>query len=278
MQKNNISNNLSLIFLFLVLLAALSPQLSAAFEKTYLNSIGMEFVLIPAGTFVMGSPEDEKNNDRFGGEVQHEVTLTKTFYMQTTEVTIEQWQRVMGKKLIGRRRGPKDLPVTKVSWKDCQKFIKKLNAIGEGVYRLPTEAEWEYACRAGSKTAYAWGDEIDCSQAMYGNKKKSGTCTHYVKTLKLPAGQPAPVKTYAPNRWGLYDMHGNVWEWCQDWYGAYEMDRKKDPIGQKKGSKRIRRGGSWYSQDYDCRSANRAFAIPSNRIKITGFRVVREAL
>ena len=160
----------------------------------------------------------------------------------------------------------------------AEEFIKKLNARGEGVYRLPTEAEWEYACRAGTKTAFSWGDKIDCDKAMYGNKKKTGTCLEYLGTLKIPAGSPAPVKTFKPNAWGLYDMHGNVWEWVNDWYGDYSKEHAKDPIGPQKSSKRVRRGGSWASQDQNCRSANRNYSHPSNRINITGFRVVREAL
>jgi formylglycine-generating enzyme required for sulfatase activity len=198
--------------------------------------------------------------------------------MQTTEVTVDQWESIMGKKLIGWRRGAGNMPITRVSWKDCQKFIKKLNERGEGVFRLPTEAEWEYACRAGTRTAYSWGEDIDCSKAMYDNEEKTGTCQFYLQSLKISSGKPAPVKTFSPNPWGLYDMHGNVWEWCQDRYGDYNADHVKDPIGPQKGNNRVRRGGSWVSKDYDCRSANRAFSHPSNRINITGFRVVREAL
>jgi len=277
MQNRNISSHALLYLFTLVSLAVLLPQVCPAFEKTYSNSIGMEFALIPAGTFVMGSPESEKGRDGAGGEIQHTVILTQPIYMQTTEVTVEQWERLMGKNLIGLRWGSDNHPITRVSWKDCHKFIKKLNARGDGVYRLPTEAEWEYACRAGSKAAFAWGDEIDCDKAMYGNKKKSGSCLFYLQSLKIPAGGPGPVKTFAPNHWGLYDMHGNVWEWCQDRYGDYNTERVKDPIGPQKGNNRVRRGGSWVSKYYDCRSANRAYSHPSNRINITGFRIVREA-
>ena len=278
MRKISNFNRVSLVALMMVLIIALVPHTSQSAEQTYSNSIGMAFVLIPAGSFVMGSPESEEGRDGGGREIQHKVTLTKPIYMQTTEVTVGQWESIMGKRLIGWRKGPKDHPITRVSWKDCQKFIKKLNAKGEGVYRLPTEAEWEYACRAGSKTAYAWGDAIDCSMAMYGNKKRSGVCIHYLQSLKIKPGGPAPVKTFAPNKWGLFDMHGNVWEWCQDRYGKYDANRLKDPIGTEKGHERVRRGGSWYSKDYDLRSANRAYAHPSNRTDNNGFRLVREAL
>jgi formylglycine-generating enzyme required for sulfatase activity len=278
MPKSNHKYPVPLYLFILFFIVLLLPQMSVAFEKTFVNSAGMEFILIPAGTFVMGSPEDEDGRDGGGREIPHTVTLTKPVYMQSTEVTVEQWEKVMGKKLIGWRRGAGNLPKTRVSWKDCHKFIKKLNARGDGVYRLPTEAEWEYACRAGTTTAFSWGDKIDCDKAMYGNKKKTGICLQYLQTLKLPAGEPAPVKSFKPNPWGLYDMHGNVWEWVQDRYGDYDAKRKKDPIGPSKGNERVRRGGSWSSQWYDLRSANRAFSHPSNRIKITGFRVVREAL
>lgn len=267
-----------LYLLVIVLMAALFPPAGLSSEQTYRNSIGMEFVLIPAGSFAMGSLESEDGRDGGGKEIQHNVTLTKPIYMQVTEVTVDQWESIMGKKLIGWRKGAGNMPITRVSWKDCHKFIKKLNARGEGVYRLPTEAEWEYACRAGTKTAFSWGADIDCDKAVYGNKKKSGICLEYFGSLKIPSGSPAPVKTFAPNPWGIYDMHGNVWEWCQDKYGDYNTERIKDPIGPQKGTNRVRRGGGWASKWYDIRSANRAYSHPSNRLNITGFRVIREAL
>jgi len=152
MPKKSHIGHASLYLLMMVLMIAVLPQAGQSAEQVFRNSTGMAFVLIPTGSFVMGSPEGEKGRDGAGGEIQHTVTLSQPVFMQTTEVTVEQWQSLMGKKFIGRRKGAKDAPVTKVSWKDSQKFIKKLNAKGEGVYRLPTEAEWEYACRAGSRT------------------------------------------------------------------------------------------------------------------------------
>ena len=277
MPNTNAKHRASLYLFLIVLTAALLPRMGLPNEKTLNNSIGMEFVKIPAGSFVMGSPEDEKGRDGSGGEIQHRVTLTKPIYMQTTEVTVKQWRSLMGKKFFGRRKGAESLPVTKVSWKDCQKFIKKLNTKGEGVYRLPTEAEWEYACRAGSDTIYNWGNTIDCDKAMFANKAgKTDRCTVYIKSLNLPTKQPAPVKTYAPNKWGLYDMHGNVWEWCQDWFGRYHGADAVDPKGPPKGTYRVKRGGSWSSTEYSCRSANRALEHPYSRMTHTGFRVVRE--
>jgi len=276
MLKRNNKHPVPLYLLMIVLTAILIPWAGQSAEQTYQNSIGMEFVLIPAGSFVMGSPESEKGRDGAGGEIQHTVTLTQPFLMQTTEVTVTQWQRLMGKKFFGRRKGDKNVPVVKVSWIDSQKFIKKLNAMGEGVYRLPTEAEWEYACRAGSRSAYSWGDKIDCSMAMFANKTgKADTCKLYIESLSLTYKQPAPVKTYAPNRWGLYDMHGNVWEWCQDWFDAYHGADVNDPQGSGKGTHRVKRGGSWSSTAYGCRSANRAGEHPYSRMTNTGFRVVR---
>ena len=173
----------------------------------------------------------------------------------------------MGKSFFRRRKGTENHPVTKVSWFDCEKFINKLNGMNKRRYRLPTEVEWEYACRAGSETAYTWGKEIDCSMAMYGNNSKdSDDCIEYVKSRDFKVDRPAPVKSYPPNVWGLYDMHGNVWEWCMDAY--------VDKSGTEKG--KIRRGGSWFGKGYSCRSANRAWAHPGSRFQTTGFRVIME--
>ena len=276
LKKSRVLNVLSFTIL-IFLIGILFPAQIPAFEKAFRNSINMEFILIPAGTFIMGSPESELNRDAAGREVQHKVTISGPYYMQTTEVTLRQWNAIMGKKLFGKRKGADDMPVVKVSWKDCIKFIKKLNALNEGVYRLPTEAEWEYACRAGSKTAYSWGNKISCNKGMYSNNtNKSDDCISFIQSMKLKNNQPAPVKTYSPNSWGLYDMHGNVWEWCQDLYGDYSTNAVIDPLGPDSGSMRIRRGGSWFFHGYQCRSANRANAHPSSRFRNTGFRLVRE--
>ncbi len=262
--------------LFCCSLAAFTSGLLLAAEKTYRNYLGMEFVLIPAGEFMMGSPPHEPHRSEL--EVQHKVIISQPFYMQTTEVTLKQWRALMGKKLFGRRKGTDDHPVTKVSWYDCQDFIAKLNARNEGVYRLPTEAEWEYACRAGTATAYTWGDKADCSRAMYANNRmKARECIDYVKSRLMTVNQAAPVKSYPPNAWGLYDMHGNVWEWCLDGYiENYDLNDNKDPRGPGSGMARSRRGGSWYKHGYACRSANRAYGHAAAKYKTTGFRVVRE--
>jgi formylglycine-generating enzyme required for sulfatase activity len=244
-------------------------------EKEIKNSLGMAFVLIPAGSFNMGSPPGESRRNR--DEVQHKVTISRPFYMQITEVTLKQWWAVMGKKFFGRRKGRENSPVVKVSWFDCIEFIEKLNQKNEGTYRLPTEAEWEYACRAGATSAYSWGDKIDCSKAMYSNNpKKSDECRGHVKGMGLKVGRPAAVKSYPPNRWGLYDMHGNVWEWCQDFYGAYPKTAVTDPKGPDEGKDRVRRGGSWFKHGWLCRSANRNMGHPASKYNTLGFRVVRE--
>jgi len=277
-MKNTIRRFIKIIWLgaFCLSLVAFASGLLPAADKTYRNSLKMEFVKIPAGEFMMGSPPDEPHRSKL--EVQHKVIISQPFYMQTTEVTLKQWRALMGAKLFGRRKGTDDHPVTKISWYDCQDFIAKLNAHGKGVYRLPTEAEWEYACRAGSTTAYSWGDKADCARAMYGNNDiKARECIDYVKARHKAVNQAAPVKSYPPNDWGLYDMHGNVWEWCLDCYVEdYDLNDNKDPKGAVSGMAHSRRGGSWYKYGYACRSANRAYGHASAKYQTTGFRVVRE--
>ena len=263
------------LFLFFVVVLAFifvpSPVLASG--NVFRNSLDMEFVLIPAGKFIMGSPQDESHRSK--SEVQHPVTISKPFYMQTTEVTLKQWWAVMGKRFFGRRKGTDDMPVTRVSWHDCMKFIKKLNAQKEGVYRLPTEAEWEYACRAGTSTAYSWGNRIDCTKAMYSNNSmKSEECLKHVKSREMAVDCAAPVKSYPPNPYGLYDMHGNVWEWCIQWHGDYLARAVTDPLGPDSGTRKIRRGGSWFGHGYLCRSANRNVGHPASRYRTTGFRLV----
>lgn len=265
-----------LAFIWLIL-SLILPVSLLAMEKRQGNSTGMEFVLIHPGTFSMGTSGE--GHPSKANEIHHEVTLTRPFYMQATEVTVAQWRNVMGERFFAKKKGAPDMPVVKVSWQDCAEFIHKLNTLGEGTYRLPTEAEWEYACRSGSTTPYSWGETIDCSKAMYSNNTlKSNECVKDVTTeKKLPADQPAPVKSYAPNAWGLYDMSGNVWEWCQDWYAPYPEGAVTDPQGPKTGSARVRRGGSWYGKGSRCRCANRNWSHPANRYQTTGFRLVMEA-
>ncbi len=274
-RSRSMRENRFILILIAVFLLSICPFNATSFEKTFKNSLGMEFVLVPAGTFTMGSPPTERFRDK--EETQHPVTISRSFYMQVTEVTLEQWWALMGRKLIDPRKGPGNLPVTRVSWYDSQDFIRALNEKNEGTYRLPTEAEWEYAARAGTTTAYSWGDAIDCTRAMYANNRlKSPQCIEDVKAKGLEPDGPAPVKSYPPNPWGLFDMHGNVWEWCRDRFGPYTSAPQVDPRGPQSGEMRVRRGGSWYRYGYSCRSANRAFANPASRLRTTGFRLVRE--
>ena len=225
-------------------------------EQDLGQGLKLEMVLIPAGKFVMGSPESEEG--RHKNETQHEVTLTKPFYMGKYEVTQEQWEAVMGNN-PSRDKGPK-LPVTNVSWKDCQKFIKKLNAKTDGGYRLPTEAEWEYACRAGTKTAFSFRDKITPKDANYNDSK---------------IGKPVAVGRYNPNAFGLYDMHGNVWEWCEDWYGDYPAGSVTDPKGPATQEIPVLRGGSFICHGLIACSSFRRFLTPVDRLYDGGFRLAR---
>ncbi|MEW5912374.1 MAG: SUMF1/EgtB/PvdO family nonheme iron enzyme, partial [Thermodesulfobacteriota bacterium] len=229
----------------------------------FTNSVGMEFALIPAGSFMMGSPESDE--DGYEGErPQHRVEITKPFYLGVTEVTQGQWKAVMGNNpsYYFKQCGD-DCPVEGVSWSDAQEFIRRLNRReGKELYRLPTEGEWEYACRAGSSTRYSFGDS-ESALGDYGwYRSNSGMGTH-------------PVARKKANAWGLYDMHGNVWEWVSDWYGSYSASPTRDPQGPSSGSARVIRGGSWNYFPRLLRSADRLRSDPSNRNLNVGFRVAR---
>lgn len=228
-----------------------------------------EFILIQPGTFMMGSPESEVG--RFDDETLHEVTITKPFHMQTTPVTQAQWKAVMGSN-PSHFKGD-NLPVENVSWNDCQEFIQHLNQRGEGTYRLPTEAEWEYACRAGTDTPFAVGNgyDLDSSQANF-----DGNYPYGLAYIEIYRKTTTPVKSFAPNAWGLYDMHGNVYEWVQDWYGAYPSETVSDPQEADSGTCRVMRGGSCRSYAGNCRSAYRDCHSPEYRNFIIGFRLVKE--
>ncbi len=251
------------------------------------KSIGMELIEIPAGKFTMGSPEGEKNHRL--DEEQVAVTLTKPFGLGKMEVTQGQWQAVMstepwkGKQLV---QADKDCPATHVGWDDAVEFCEtltdlerkagKLKASEE--YRLPTEAEWEYACRAGTTTAFSFGDESKLnSHAWWGGLDLEAALKG---ELKAGVGNAAreqyahKVGMKKPNPWGLYDMHGNVFEWCSDWYGE-KLLGGADPVGPGGGSDRVLRGGSWWDDPILCRSACRDLYDPSPRSNDLGFRVAR---
>jgi formylglycine-generating enzyme required for sulfatase activity len=250
------------------------------------EGVKLEMVLIPAGKFKMGytkkEMDDLKGNMQgnykgvlkkvpspkeelgflnlimsFQGK-QHEVTLIKPFYIGIYEVTQEQWEAVMGNN-PSEIKGVK-LPVTNVSWEDCQNFIRKLNAKTSGGYRLPTEAEWEYACRAGTTTAYLVGDKITPKDANYVDSK---------------IDKPVAVGSYKPNAFGLFDMHGNVFEWCEDWHGDYPAVAEINPKGAANGTRHVLRGGSFYSVVLNVRSSNRGANLPSFRNYGCGFRLTK---
>ncbi len=223
------------------------------------NSIGMQLKLIPAGEFLMGSPAGEAGRDSDEGP-QHRVKITKPFYLGVHEVTQAQYEAVMGKKPSYFKGS--DLPVESVSWEEAKEFCQRLSARENRTYRLPTEAEWEYACRANTTTAYNFGNEtsqLGGSAWFYGNSD----------------GKTHSVGAKRPNAWGLYDMHGNVWEWCEDWYGAeyYAKSPPEDPTGPATGSDRVFRGGSWSVSAANCRAANRSGYVPGYRNSRLGFRV-----
>jgi len=225
------------------------------------GGVMLELVPIPPGKFLMGAPDSDKASSG-GADPRHWVRITRPFYLGKYEVTQEQWQAVMGSN-PSAFPGPKN-PVEQVSWEDCQQLLDKLSAKfgpGLGKFQLPTEAQWEYACRAGSTTRYCCGDEESGlgEYAWYGGR--SGRNPH-------PAGQKKA------NAWGLYDMHGNVWEWCADWYDRdyYANSPEEDPAGPAKGAGRVRRGGCWYGPARYCRSAHRYYHDPGHRDDLLGVR------
>jgi len=209
------------------------------------KGVKLEMVLIPNGKFNIGD-----------ARIDLEVTISKPYYMGKYEVTQEQWEALIGNN-PSADKGAK-LPVTKVSWEDCQDFIKKLNAKTDGGYRLPTEAEWEFACRAGTTTPYWFGQKITPKDANY---------------AKL---EPVEVGSYKPNAFGLYDTHGNAWEWCQDWWAQYPSGSVIDPVGPITGQYRALRGGSFVNiTGSKARSYDRARLTPNYREYTCGFRLAK---
>jgi formylglycine-generating enzyme required for sulfatase activity len=238
-----------------------------------LISAPANMVLVPAGTFTMGSPSSEAN--RSSHETPYSVTISKAFYMGTYEVTHKEWVAVMGSNPSNWKGD--NLPVETVSWYNAVEYCNKLSKkegltpaytisgtdvtwnMGANGYRLPTEAEWEYACRAETTTPYSRGSSVD-NGGWYSSN--SGSKTHEVGEKQA-------------NAWGIYDMHGNVWEWCWSWYGSYAKGSQTDPTGAASGTSRVVRGGSWYSNTRFLRSASRLDYTPNSRRSFLGFRVVR---
>jgi len=256
---------LSISFLFAVsiltagvfLEMALEPRIYSVEQGTVItNPIGMKFRLIEPGTFIMGSME--KNDEM----PLRKVTLTRPYYIGVYEVTQEQYQKVMGENpshFVG-----KNLPVDRVTWNDAQDFCDELSSLDPGgSYRLPSEAEWEYACRAGTTSRYYWGnscDDPDNAYAWCGMNSK---------------GKSQPIGTRKPNPWGLYDMSGNMWEWVQDYYTDKNPEGPlTDPTGPERGVRRVLRGGSWHMPSKCLRSAKRHPRIEHRGEEDTSFRVV----
>jgi formylglycine-generating enzyme required for sulfatase activity len=222
----------------------------------------MVLVWTEPSTFSMGSPKNEAGRNE--EETLHRVTLTRGFYMSAHLVTQYQWEQVMGRDAnpshfrCADEEDKKRQPVDSVSWDDCQKFCALLSKREGRQYRLPTEAQWEYACRAGSATAYWWGNSISPAQANYDRHR------------------PTPVGQFPPNAWGLYDMHGNLWQWCEDRYGTYQPGAATDPVNEKglPSATRVLRGGSWRNGREYCRSASRDGAPPDTPANHRGCRVI----
>ncbi|MCX5771635.1 MAG: SUMF1/EgtB/PvdO family nonheme iron enzyme [Candidatus Hydrogenedentes bacterium] len=260
---------LTVVFLVLLGTASYVFGWSArhAGEESIFDEIRM--VWIPPGEFMMSSPESEPERD--GNERPlHRVAISRGFWLGKYEVTQAQWQAVMA-GAPSKFKGD-TLPVECVSWDDCHEFIWRLNAKGEGLFRLPTEAEWEYACRAGTTTPFAFGETISPEQANY-----NGDGTYWNGREGVYRQQTTPVGSFRPNAWGLYDMHGNVCEWCQDWWHDTYQGAPEDGSAWESpaGERRVLRGGSWDDTLRNCRSAAREPDTPGSRHGALGFRVVR---
>ena len=229
---------------------------------------GIELVRIPAGEFWMGSPEDERGREP--GERRHRVRITRAFDLGRTEVTQDQWSKLMGTR-PSHFRDCGSCPVEEVNWHEARQFLKRLSELSGAVFRLPTEAEWEYACRAGTATPFSTGENLTTSQANYdGRYPYDGFAPGLFRHRTTPAG------TFPPNPWGLLDMHGNVWEWCEDDFCPYGGGAAVDPIGACGSPRKVIRGGSWYFNADSARSALRYTHRPADRGFSLGFRVVRE--
>ena len=230
--------------------------------RSFTNNLGMDFIGIEAGSFMMGSNKGEPRE-----QPVHRVEITRPFYLGVTPITQGQWEQVMGDNPSAFKQGANH-PVENVSWRRVQEFVEALNRREQrSHYRLPTEAEWEYACRAGTTTEYSFGDD----------EEQLGEYAWY---SDWPGGSTHPVGQKKPNIWGLYDMHGNVWEWVQDWYAEdyYKQFQSKtaiDPRGPKQGTYRVIRGGSWNNYATYLRSAYRDDRPPGNAYDYVGFRLLR---
>ena len=244
--------------------AAYARRAGIAQEEIALDlggGVTMKLMLIPAGKFTMGSPLDEPNRVANEGP-QHEVTISRPFYMGVYEVTQEQYRAVMGEN-PSWFQGPAR-PVDGVSWEQATEFCKRVSQKTGRTVKLPTEAQWEYACRAGSRTRYSFGDD----------EKQLADYAHFAQPFD--AGT-LPVGRKKPNAWGLFDMHGNAWEWCSDWFAnSYPGAPQVDPTGPASGEQRVLRGGGWECSYRYCRSAIRYWGAPTRESIVVGFRVTIE--
>jgi len=243
-----------------------APDLPATWTEP---ATGMVFVEVPPGSFEMGSPPGEPLRE--AGERRHRVELTRPYWIGRTEVTQAQWLRVTGGN-PSRFTGDGDLPVESVDWYEVQAFLEKLGELSPGNrFRLPTEAEWERACRAGSPTAFAWGDVLAGDRANF-----DGADPSPLAAMGPVRGRTTPVASFPPNAWGLFDLHGNVWEWCADEPCPYPETDEVDPVRACGSELKVIRGGSWHFGADSARCALRYTHRPIDVGPSLGFRVVRE--
>jgi formylglycine-generating enzyme required for sulfatase activity len=251
--------------------------------KNIINSIGMEFVLVPSGSFLMGSPATERY--RIEDEIQHKVAISRCFYIGKYCVSQSDYsavygrnpsffqgrvleKRAVGLNIVDKSRLSNVLPVEQLSWEDAYEFSKAVSSLPEESeegrsYRLPTEAEWEYACRAGCQAAFTFGESDENLDAFAWHNENSKSSTR-------------DIRIKSPNAFGIVGMHGNVYEWCSDWYGSYQPRSVVDPKGPSRGPCRIRRGGCWNDEPQCCRSAYRLGSFPRNYDISSGIRLVLE--
>jgi formylglycine-generating enzyme required for sulfatase activity len=267
-------------FVELLLLLSLFVTGSSCSNRNFTSRGGLEFVYVPAGKFAMGSEQGKADN-----QPVHQVTIREGFYLSKYEITQAQWQALMGNNPSTFKSSDRS-PVENVSWDDAQEFISKLNAAGDGyTYRLPTEAEWEYAARAGTSTIYFWGDDPN-KACLYANVADQVAKNSHQGTMKNTDiaecqdryAETSPVGSFQPNAFGLYDMTGNVWEWCEDWkhssYDGAPTDGSAWLSGESE-KYRVVRGGSWDSDvKYTLPVASRLGGTPNSRYAVIGFRLV----
>jgi formylglycine-generating enzyme required for sulfatase activity len=251
-------------------LATPAPSDEAATRKRSIvleEGTNMEFALVPSGSFTMGSPVEEEGH--MDDEIEHLVTISRAFYLGVVPVTQRQYEALVHQN--GSYFCGPDLPVEMISWFDAVAYCEALTERFGHKFRIPTEAEWEYACRAGTRSAFSLGDLLTTDHANVDGKFIYGKASQGVTRWKT-----TPVGSFRPNAFGLFDMHGNVWEWCADWYGAYPTQNVTDPAGPAEGAIRVFRGGSWFDGAADARSAQRDAHDPGRRHSIYGFRVLME--